>query len=71
MILLFSYKKIEGKLMNIIEPIINLITNLFIIKKTYFNKRNSPNFIRETLKEYVKNLFTGTTNEIDKKKAKM
>ncbi|WP_157827335.1 NgoPII family restriction endonuclease [Macrococcoides caseolyticum] len=57
--------------MNIIEPIINLITNQFIIKKTYFNKRNSPNFIRENLEEYVKNLFTGTTNEIDKKKAKM
>lgn len=55
--------------MNIIDAIINLINNpVYHLKETYVNERNRANSAGDALEEYVKDLFAGTTNEIDKEK---
>lgn len=51
---------------NIIDAIINLVTNPKFELKDYSESHNRANNMGEALEEYVKDIFAGTVNEKDK-----
>ena len=50
---------------NIIDAIINLVTNPKFELKAYSESHNRANNMGEALEEYVKDIFAGTVNEKD------